>query len=483
MPSGCRSAIWTVPASSDGARRCGNAPPSRRPIPTCRSRAIRLTVFVLRRVRFSPSGRLEPARPCRLRVGHYHIELFVRRLGQDGSVAGSIEAVAVQPEVLTWARRSIGLEPVAASRKLGLPDDRVERWESGDVRPTIAQLRRAATVYRRPLAVFFLPEPPSGFDAMRDFRRVDDAAAGEWSPELHDEYRRALTQRENVLELAELEDETPRSGWKLEADGDDETLAAAARARLLEYSPTPLPAGRDKYSHLNTWISALEEAGVLVLATRRGGVDVQEMRAFSLYFDEVPVIVVNGSDAARGRLFSIMHEYAHLLLHTGGLCDAVTDLRATTPDRRLEARCNAIAASILMPAAAVSRLPQVRAHRDAPEAWDYDTLRDAASVFGVSAEAFLRRLSTLGHVPSRFYAARRAEFVAAYEDEERSTKARGGDWYRNTARDLGKGYIRRVADAWDRRVIDSFTAATFLDVKVDQIPRLARNAALPRARS
>lgn len=411
------------------------------------------------------------------------MEQFVTKLDQDGCVAGSIEAVAVEPEVLSWARRSIGLEPLAASRKLGLPDDRVEQWESGDLRPTIAQLRKAATLYRRPLAVFFLSEPPSGFDAMRDFRRLDDSAAGEWSPELHDEYRRALTQREYVLELAEIEDEPPPATWMVEVSGNDHALAVAARKRLLEVSPTPFPTGRDQYSHLNAWISALEEAGVLVLATRRGGVDVQEMRAFSLYFDVVPVIVVNGADAARGRLFSVMHEYAHLLLHTGGLCDAVTDLRATTPDRRLEARCNDIAASILMPAGAVSRLPEVRGHRDDPDAWDYETLRDAASVFGVSAEAFLRRLSTLGLVPAGFYSARRSEFVAAYEDEERNTKARGGDWYRNTARDLGKGYIRLVADAWDRRAIDSFTAATFLDVKVHQIPRLAQNAALPRARS
>jgi len=35
------------------------------------------------------------------------------------------------------------------------------------------------------------------------------------------------------------------------------------------------------------------------------------------------------------------------------------------------------------------------------------------------------------------------------------------------ARDLGKGFVRRIADAHQRRVIDSYTAATFLNVKVD----------------
>lgn len=64
--------------------------------------------------------------------------------------------------VLRWARESCGLTEVAAARKLGLPDDRVAAWEVGEVVPTIAQLRKAAEVYKRSLAVFFLSEPPEG---------------------------------------------------------------------------------------------------------------------------------------------------------------------------------------------------------------------------------------------------------------------------------------------------------------------------------
>jgi Zn-dependent peptidase ImmA (M78 family) len=202
------------------------------------------------------------------------------------------------------------------------------------------------------------------------------------------------------------------------------------------------------------------------------------MRAFSLYFDVLPVIVVNGSDTPRGRLFSLLHEYAHLLLRTGGLCDTVTDLQATTPDRRLEARCNAIAAAILMPAEAVITLPSVVVREGSPGSWDYESLRAAAAPFGVSAEAFLRRLLTLGRVSRAFYQAKRQDFLDAYEHEEVLSGSGGGNWYRTTARDLGKGYVRRVADAHRRRVIDSYTAASYLNVKVEQIPRLAQEAAL-----
>jgi Zn-dependent peptidase ImmA (M78 family) len=216
----------------------------------------------------------------------------------------------------------------------------------------------------------------------------------------------------------------------------------------------------------------------MVLSSAGGRVPTSEMRAFSLYFDVLPVIVVNGADAARGRLFSLLHEYAHLLLHTGGLCDTITDTRATTPDRQLEARCNAIAAAILMPQASVLAQPEVRARENARMSWDYDSLASAAASFGVSAEAFLRRLLELGRVDVGFYRARREEFLVRYAEEQNRQRSSGGDWYRNTVRDLGKGYVRLVADAHRRRVIDSYSAASYLNVKVGQITRLAQAAAL-----
>lgn len=387
---------------------------------------------------------------------------------------------SVQPSVLRWARESVNLTPLAAARKMHLADDRVEQWESGARLPTVAQLRTAADVYKRPLAVFFLSEPPRDFDAMRDFRRHAGADSGEWSPELHGEYRRALAQRGSALELAELDEMLPPTAWRLEpVAGTDEEIAAAARALLLTQSPLPLPqAGGTKFEHLNAWTASLEEAGILVMATSGGRVATTEMRAFSLYHDVLPVVMVNGSDAPRGRLYSLLHEYAHLILHTGGLCDTVTDTRATDPDRQLEARCNAIAAAILMPRQLVLGSAEVARRRTMPESWTYSSLRDAASPFGVSAEAFARRLLTLGRITPAFYQERREEFLAVYATEEERATPSGGNWYRTAARDLGKGFVRRIADARQRRVIDSYMAASFLNVKVDQLDRLTEMAAL-----
>ncbi len=397
-------------------------------------------------------------------------------------MARSIPA-PVERRVLQWARESVDLTPVAASRKMGLPDDRVDDWEAGKATPTIAQLRKAAEVYKRALAVFFLAEPPTDFDTLRDFRRLDGAEVGAWSPALHDDFRRAHEQRDALLELVDLDDVEPPTAWRIDPlPATDDAIARAGRARLLDVGPLTLPESGDRpYDHLNAWVAALEASGVLVMATAGGRVSVAEMRAFSLYFDAVPVIVVNGADSPRGRLFSLLHEYGHLLLHTSGLCDTTTDRRAVSPDRRLEARCNALAAEMLMPSDLVLASRVVRDHRDDGRPWTYPELRRAAAPFGVSAEAFLRRLVTLGLVTERFYAETREEFLRAYESDAARERAAGGNWYRNAVRDKGKGFVRLVTDAHKRRVIDTYTAATFLDVKASQLSRLASTAALTNA--
>lgn len=378
--------------------------------------------------------------------------------------------------MLAWARKSANLEPLAAARKIGLPEGRIEEWEDGRSQPTIAQLREAARVYRRPLGVFFLPEPPAGFETMRDFRRLSGSLGSEWSASLHEEYRRAHAQRDALLEIAELDGAAPPSAWHLSGLPDvDTAIAAAARTSLQTAAPLSYPSpGADEYRHLTYWISALESVGVMVMQTAGGHVEPHEMRAFSLYFDVLPVIVLNGADWPRGRLFSLLHEYAHLLLHTSGLCDTTTDTRALTENRQLEARCNAIAADILMPRQAMLTSEMVQRLGIGHE-WTMTELGEAAKPFGVSVEAFLRRLVTLGRVPIEFYRAFRLDRT---ERDLRGNRSSGGSFYQTKARDLGRGYVRTVVDAHRRTVIDSTTAAAFLDVKVNQIEKLSEKARL-----
>jgi transcriptional regulator with XRE-family HTH domain len=143
-----------------------------------------------------------------------------------------IEASA-NPAVLTWARRTSGLEVDDAARKAHVKPERVEAWETGQSRPTINQLRRLADIYRRPLAVFFLAEPPKEEPLPSDYRRFTPEAAPKFSPELRATIRLAQTRREAILELyADLGENPPRLTLPEQLGKDPEESGSRLRSAM-----------------------------------------------------------------------------------------------------------------------------------------------------------------------------------------------------------------------------------------------------------
>ena len=90
----------------------------------------------------------------------------------------------INPDVLEWARTSASYSRPAAAEKMSIEEDVLTAWEAGDDQPSIAQLRKLAALYKRPLAVLYLPERPLTFQSMHDFRRLPDGRTRAYSPEL-----------------------------------------------------------------------------------------------------------------------------------------------------------------------------------------------------------------------------------------------------------------------------------------------------------
>jgi transcriptional regulator with XRE-family HTH domain len=142
----------------------------------------------------------------------------------------------ITPALLTWARESAGYTVEAAASKLGVEADTLVAWEQGMARPTVAKLREAAGHSKRPLAIFYLPEPPRDCQPMRDFRRRSDAEVGRLSPKLVTAVRRAHALREAALELREIADNPPGPAPGLDAGTRDADGFGDAGRRLLGLS-------------------------------------------------------------------------------------------------------------------------------------------------------------------------------------------------------------------------------------------------------
>jgi len=387
------------------------------------------------------------------------------------------DRIPVTPEVLKWARESAGLDTPRAAKLIGVSEITADRWETGLLQPTIKQLRKAAAKYHRPLAVMLLPRPPHDFDAMRDFRRIETLAGPAWSPRLHVEYKRASSQREVMMELAEIAPfSIPSPADFPFMSGDDLPDVAGERLRV----KLGLDDLDTSWAHpdvaLRACIAAAEQLGVLVIQTQR--VTSAEMQGFSIAEWPFPVIALNGGDAARRRLFTLLHELSHLALNAGGLCD-LHEVAESTPreEDRVELFCNQVAASALMPTTRFLTVPLVRT-ASADHEWTLEELHELSLRFGPSSEAVLLHLVRHRRATWQLYWERKNELATLYaEADERERQRRrespgGPSWYVVHARDLGHGYVTSVLDAFHSRAISSLDVSDYLDVRFDKLDKL-----------
>lgn len=372
------------------------------------------------------------------------------------------------PAMLAWAREDAGYTLETASAKTKFPAERLARWEQGEEKPTIPQLRTLADAYRRPIGMFFVEEPPAPFEPLTDFRRMPDADDLRWSPPLRALVRRARSQQRVYAELLDdLGEERPALPRASRAD-DPEIIGEFARATLgVELGDQRT--WRDDGLALRGWTRAVEAHGVLTLhtsTTRGQTVALDEMLGFSDP-DPIPIIVLNGRDHARRRTFTLLHEYAHLLLRRAGVCD-LHDQYTTRDFDPTEVFCNAVAAATLMPREAFLQDADVRrGARDGQ--WGDAELGYVARRFTTSREAVLRRLLTFGLTSEAYYRAWRERYYREFEAAEEES---GGfaTYYPMKVRELGLPYISTVLDAYHQDVINASDLARYLNIKLKSLP-------------
>jgi Zn-dependent peptidase ImmA (M78 family)/DNA-binding XRE family transcriptional regulator len=384
-------------------------------------------------------------------------------------------SAVVKPALLRWARETAGLTSEQAAKKLGVQPRRLAEWEEeeGRLRPTVGQLRKAANVYKRALAVFFLPEPPAQPAPLHDFRRLPADTPARLSPELLLEMRRARRRRAVALEiLTDLDRPVPELPLRFTLNEDPEEVATRARTWLgVALDEQARWAGA--YEPLNAWLAAFEARDILVFQT--GDVPLEEMRGFSLNERRLPVIVLNAKDAPRGRVFTLMHEFTHLMLSQGGVCDPLrVRHQARTPDERVEVYCNRTAGAILVPHDALAGHPLVVSVRG-PREWADGPLQQLADQFAVSREVILRRLLILGRTTDHFYERKREEYLAQYRVLEAQARDREGfaPLFRVVVRDNGRAYTRLVLEAFDREQITPADVSDYLGIRLKHLENIA----------
>jgi Zn-dependent peptidase ImmA (M78 family)/transcriptional regulator with XRE-family HTH domain len=350
------------------------------------------------------------------------------------------------------------------------------QWEQpSEVRPSIPQLRKLAALYRRPLAVFYLQEVPLRFQVLGDLRRATPGEERNYSPALTQEIRSAQQRRVLAQELGdELGEPSKPYPFRLEQT-DPEEAGAAIREFLGIGLTQILKFGSDPNGRLgfNTWRAAIERTGVLVFQSAR--VSQVEASGFALAYDSTPVVVVNRKDIPQRRLFSLLHEFAHVALRKSGVSDLRIARDQVGQDTDLELQCNSIASSALMPMAAVKA--ELDAALENGQSLTDEIIVRVARRFGVSRPALLLRLVSARRTTWDFYFEKVAEYRAEHEREQ-ATRPPISDIKRNIPQeslsDLGRPFIGLVLGNYHQRNLTLSDVAGYLGVRVKHVEALER---------
>lgn len=381
-----------------------------------------------------------------------------------------VEAL-VEKELLIWARDSASLTTESAARKVGVKKEHLEIWENGDERPTIKQLRKLAQAYKRPIAVFYLPEPPKDFAPLRDFRRFAETEAGTLSPQLRFEIRRAWDRREIALELYQnLDYEAPQPPPQASISDEPEILASNIRD-LFRITRDKQVKFSDAQEAFTWWQSAIEKNGALVCQAT--DINLSEMRGFSIGEMPLPVVVMNNKDSQRGRIFTMLHEFVHIMLHNYGLCDLYEE--SSLPEKRIvEVFCNRVAGAILVPREYLL-LEEPVLEKESGAEWRDEEISELANKYKVSREVIIRRLLICDRITVEFYRRKMKQYEQEYAELRRLRRLRE-EWFplphRIAIISAGSPFIRLVLDSYHNRKITASDLSDFLNVKWKHIGRI-----------
>ena len=336
----------------------------------------------------------------------------------NGILANMPPQAFINPHILRWARERAGLDLFEAAQAAQIKPDQLHDWEGAKSRPTFRQAQTLAHALHAPFGYFFLREPPTEQLPLPDLRTISTAEI----------------QRPSVNLIETVRTVLQRQAWYLEYQRDHSHAELSFVGRF-QVSSDPVHVAADIRKVLGieveqgqrTWevyyreiIDAAENAGILVMRSGIVGnnthrkLDVGEFRGFAISDPIAPVVFINSADAPAARLFTLMHELAHLWLGSSGISNGVPG-----NIRRDEVACNAVAGEFLTPRSEFLTLWETS------DAELKLKLAELAKRFHVSTMVIMRRALDIGLVSQATYSDHYKSTLDAFNAKEGG----GGNFY------------------------------------------------------
>ena len=107
----------------------------------------------------------------------------------------------VNGEIIRWAREFYNMSPDEAAQAIDVDISRYMNWENGTEHPSYAKLKKISDVFRKPSALFFVPEPPQLPSIKGDLRTLPDEIVNSFSKNVIIQFEKAKVYQLSLEEL------------------------------------------------------------------------------------------------------------------------------------------------------------------------------------------------------------------------------------------------------------------------------------------
>lgn len=393
------------------------------------------------------------------------------------------KAAEINPELFKWARETAGLSLEEAAVKLGLKNtdkataaEKLRAIEAGRQPVSEGRLQKAASVYRRPLVSFYLPQRPSRGERGEDFRIVS-AAVSVRDNALLDTLMRDVRARQQMLREVLIDDEEVRplsfvASARIEHGA---SKVAAAVRHALGITKEQQRAAKGPASLFALLRAAAEQIGVYVLllgdlGSHHSDISEAVFRGFALADDIAPFVVINDNDAVTARAFTLMHELAHIWIGASGVSGPLSSFS----ENAIEKFCNTVAGEFLLPPEAVAAVPNMQGVDLETVLRTASQIADAWNVSeGVVTYRFLRddRI-TQGTAGALFNVFRERWRRERQRSKEAASDSSGPTYYIVRRHRLGAALLGVVRRAIQEEALTHTRAAKILGVSPSSIDQL-----------
>lgn len=353
----------------------------------------------------------------------------------------SLVCTQANPQLITWSRKSSGVSVERAAKRVKLTQDLYLQVEAGKEHLTLSQLRLLAVLYKRPVAVFFLPEPPKDTKRPKDFR----GHKGQLSSKALVSIRRSRRVQQLAKELMPSDIDTRL--WRCGADIREDAKRAREWLGLTDDIQTEAQTSKDFFATVTDLLAA-KETHVLLHSF-----PTDDAQAYS--FPEVPRIITisTGDSSVEARLFSLFHELYHVRLGESGLCYTNTVQNHYQHERL----CDQFAVLVLMPESLTRQLTEQAVNEDLDL---NEQLTFLSKKIKASKYALLIRLQELGYIDEHQV----AQQVALWRKKKGRTSFGRTNRISNVLKENGKLFTGRVIDAYQNNRITTTDAAQMLAI-------------------